>query len=122
MHMIRRIAGAALALLAAWLLWQGIAAVDLIVSRGSPLDDALLQPPTSLWRILASGLALIGGALAALNIRGGAWLGMTGAILFAALGGALAAMGTDSSLWMDEVICGAVMIALAGALALMKRS
>lgn len=120
--MIRRIAGATLALLAAWLLWQGIAAVDLIVSRGSPLDDALLQPPTSLWRILASGLALIGGALAALNVRGGAWLGMTGAILFAALGGALAAMGTDSSLWMDEVICGAVMIALAGALALMKRS
>ncbi len=119
--MIRRIAGAALAVLSAWLLWQGIAAVDLIVSRGSPLDDALLQPPTSLWRILASGLALIGGGLAALNIRGGAWLGMTGAILFAALGGTLAAMGTDSSLWMDEVICGAVMIALASVVAYVKR-
>ncbi len=120
--MIRRIAGAALAILSAWLLWQGIAAVDLIVSRGSPLDDALLQPPTSLWRILASGLALIGGGLAALNIRGGAWLGMTGAVLFAALGGALAAMGTDSSLWMDEVISGTAMIALAGALVFMQRS
>ncbi|MFN7165320.1 MAG: hypothetical protein ACK4P2_10935 [Hyphomonas sp.] len=120
--MIRRITAGALAVLSAWLLWQGIAAVDLIVSRGSPLDDALLQPPTSLWRILASGLALIGGLLAALNIKGGAWLGMTGAVLFAALGGALAAMGTDSSLWMDEVISGIVMIALAGALVFMKRS
>ncbi|MFN3912586.1 hypothetical protein [Hyphomonas sp.] len=44
--MIRRIAAAALALLAAWLFWQGLSAVLIITSRGSPLDDALLQPPT----------------------------------------------------------------------------
>lgn len=120
--MIRKLAGAALAILAAWLLWQGVSAVSMIVSRGSPLDDALLQPPTSLWRILAAGLALLGGLLAALNIKGGAWLGMTGAVLFAALPGAMAALGTDSSLWMDEVYSGGVMVVLAGALAFVKRT
>jgi len=120
-HMIRRLAGAALALIALWLLWQGVSAVLLIVSRGSPLDDALLQPPTSLWRILAAGLAVLGGLLAALNIKSGAWFGVTGAILFAALPGAMAAMGTDSSLWMDEVVSGSAMVALAGALAFVKR-
>lgn len=120
--MIRRIAAVLLALLAAWLFWQGFSAVQLIVSRGSPLDDALLQPPTSLWRLVASGCALAGGILAALNIKGGGWLAMIGAILFAALGGAMAAMGTDSSLWMDEAISGGVLIALALVLGFIKRS
>jgi len=120
--MIRKLAGVALAILAAWLLWQGVSAVSMIVSRGSPLDDALLQPPTSLWRILAASLALLGGLLAVVNIKGGAWLGMTGAVLFAALPGAMAALGTDSSLWMDEVYSGAAIIVLAGGLAFFKRS
>jgi len=120
--MIRRIAAIALALLAAWLFWQGFSAVQIIVSRGSPLDDALLQPPTSLWRLVASGLAVIGGVLAALNVKGGGWLAMIGAILFAALAGAMAGLGTDSSLWMDEAISGGVLIALALGLALVKRS
>lgn len=119
--MIRRLAGVALALIAAWLFWQGLSAVLMITSRGSPLDDALLQPPTSLWRLVATGLALIGGGLAALNVKGGGWLAMIGAILFAALPGAMAAMGTDSSLWMDEVVSGGVMLVLAGALAFVKR-
>jgi len=119
--MIRRIAATALALIAAWLFWQGFSAVQIIVSRGSPLDDALLQPPTSLWRLVASGLAVIGGALAALNVRGGGWLAMIGAILFAALAGVMAAMGTDQSLWMDEAISGGVLIALALVLAFVKR-
>jgi hypothetical protein len=120
--MIRRIAAIALALLAAWLFWQGFSAVQIIVSRGSPLDDALLQPPTSLWRLVASGLTLIGAVLAALNLKGGGWLAMIGAVLFAALGGAMAAMGTDQSLWRDEAIFGSILFLLALALALMKRS
>ncbi|MFN3912585.1 hypothetical protein [Hyphomonas sp.] len=47
---------------------------------------------------------------------------MTGAILFAALGGLMAGMGSDSSLWMDELIFGAILIALAGVLAFVKRA
>jgi hypothetical protein len=120
--MIRRIAAIALALLAAWLFWQGFHAVQVIVSRGSPLDDALLQPPTSLWRLVASGLAVLGGLLAALNIRGGGWFAMIGALLFAALGGALAAMGTDQSIWMDEAIAGAILVVLAALLVVVKSS
>ncbi len=120
--MIRRIAAGLLALIAAWLLWQGVSAVMLIVSRGSPLDDALLQPPTSLWRIVAAGLALVGGALAALNIRGGAWLALPGALLFAAMPAILAGMGSASSLWMPDVLPGAALVVLAGALAFVKRS
>ena len=120
--MIRRIAGGLLALIAAWLLWQGVSAVQLIVSRGSPLDDALLQPPTSLWRIVAAGLALAGGVMAALNLKGGSWPAMTGAVLFAAMAGVMAGMGASSTLWMDEAAFGAVMIALAGVLAFVRRS
>jgi hypothetical protein len=119
--MIRRVAAIVLALLAAWLFWQGLAGVQIIVSRGSPLDDALLQPPTSLWRLVASGLALSGAVLAALNLKGGGWLAMTGAVLFAALAGVMAAMGTDQSLWLDEAIFGGILVLLALALALMKR-
>ncbi|MBK8197540.1 MAG: hypothetical protein IPK75_04150 [Acidobacteria bacterium] len=120
--MIRRIIAALLAAIALWLLWQGVSAVQLLVSRGSPLDDALLQPPTSLWRIAAAALALIGGALAALNLKGGGWLAMIGAILFAALAGAMAGMGTAARMWMDEAIAGGLMIVLAGGLAFVKRS
>jgi hypothetical protein len=120
--LIRQLAAGALALIAGWLLWQGVSAVSVIVSRGSPLDDALLQPPTSLWRIVAALLAFTGGLIAAFKGPGGAWAAMTGAIMFAALGGAMAAMGTDSSLWGDEAISGVVMLALAGALVFLKRT
>ena len=120
--MIRKLAAGALALLAAWLFWQGISAVQIIVSRGSPLDDALLQPPTSLWRIASSGIALAGGVLAVLNIKGGGWLAMIGAILFAALAGVMAGTGADSRMWMDEAVTGVILIALAGLLAVFKRA
>lgn len=119
--MIRRIAALALALLAAWLFWQGFSAVQIIVSRGSPLDDALLQPPTSLWRLVASGLAFLGAVMAAMNQKGGGPLAMLGAVLFAALGAAMAAMGTDQSLWFDEAIFGSILILLGLALAVIKR-
>lgn len=120
--MIRRIAAGLLALIAAWLLWQGVSAVMLIVSRGSPLDDALLQPPTSLWRIVATGLVLAGGLLAAFNIKGGAWTAMIGAVLFAALPGVMAGMGGSASLWMRDVAPAAVLVSLALVLAFVKRS
>lgn len=119
--MIRQIAAAALALLAAFLFWQGLEAVLIITSRGSSWGDALLQPPTSLWRLVATSLALLGGVLALLKTRGGAWIAMTGAVLFAALGGLMAGMGADSTLWMDEALFGALLIALAGLVVFIKR-
>lgn len=120
--MIRKIAAGLLALISLWLFWQGISAVLVIVSRGSPLADALLQPPISLWRIVATGFALAGGVLAALNIRGGAWLAVIGAVLFAAMAGAMAGMGAASRMWMDEAICSGIMLVLAGVVAFTRRS
>ncbi|MEQ9505107.1 MAG: hypothetical protein RLO80_02475 [Hyphomonas sp.] len=120
--MIRRIAAGLLALIAAWLLWQGIVPVQMIVSRGSPLEDALLQPPTSLWRIVAAAITLIGAALATFNIRGGGWLAGVGVILFAALPAVMAGMGSSSSLWRADAMTAAVLVALAGVLAFVKRS
>ena len=80
-----------------------------------------MQPPTSLWRIVAASIALIGGLLVAAKFPGGGPVAAIGALLFAALGGAMVAMGTDSSMWMDEVVSGGILIILAGALLFLKR-
>lgn len=121
--MIRRIAAGLLALIAAWLLWQGIVPVLHIVSLGSPLGDALLQPyPTSLWRIVAAGLALAGSGLAMFGIRGGVSMAITGAILFAALAVGMAAMGTSFNELLSDALPAAALLVLAGALLFMKRA
>ncbi|MFN7055733.1 hypothetical protein [Hyphomonas sp.] len=119
---LRQYTALALGAVAAWLLWQGIEVVMILTSRGSPLSDALLEPPTSLWRILAALIALDGAVLAALRIRFGAVLALIGSLLFAALGLVLMLMGTDVSIWLDEVIFGAVMVLLSGVLLALKRS
>lgn len=119
---LRQITGIAIALIGAWLLWQGIQAVMLLTSRGSPLSDALLSPPTSLWRILAALFAFEGGLLVALRIRFGGALALTGSLLFAALGFVLMMLGTDSSIWLDEVIFGSVLILLSLVALRLKRS
>lgn len=120
--MIRRILAGLMALAALWLLWEGIHPVQVIVSRGSPLVDALLNPPTSIWRIAAALLLLAGSALAALNLRWGGVLALIGAILFTALGALLALMGTDSRMWMSELVTGGILTLLSGALLFMKRA
>ncbi|MFN3313958.1 MAG: hypothetical protein ACK46Q_10870 [Hyphomonas sp.] len=118
---LRQYAGVALAVIAAWLLWQGIEAVMLLTARGSPLSDALLQPPTSLWRILAALLAFAGGVLAAARIPSGAVIALIGSLLFGALGLTLMLLGTDASIWLDEILFSAVMLILSGVLLLRKR-
>lgn len=115
----RRIAGLALAVLSGWLLWQGLEGVLMMTSRGSSLGQAvdLLNG----WRFLAAGLGIIGGLMAAANIRFGATVSLTGTLLFAALAAAFILAGTDSSLWMDEVIGAAGMIVLTGVLLFIRR-
>lgn len=119
---LRQYAGLALAVIAAWLLWQGIEAVMLLTSRGSPLSDALLSPPTSLWRIVAALFAFGGGLLAAFRMPFGAVFALVGSLLFFMLGLALMLAGTDASIWMDEMIFSAVMLILCGVLLLRKRA
>lgn len=119
--MIRRIIAGLLMLIAAFLLWQGVDGVLYAVKMGSGLEEALLQPPTSLWRILAAALLVAGGGLALLKAPGGALLATLGAILFAALPGAMAALGADRSIWLDEAVVSLPIVALAGALLFVKR-
>ena len=61
---LRRLSGLLLAVLAAWLLWGGIHAVNVVMARGSSLADAVLSPPTGLLRLVRSTFALLGGLIA----------------------------------------------------------
>ncbi len=117
----RMLAAAALSLLSAWLLWQGLSAVIMITGRGSPLGDALLQPPTSLIRILGASIVLIGALLALAQRAGGALLAAVGTVLFLLLPVLMAASGADSGMWMDEAIFSALLIGLTIALFVIKR-
>ncbi|WP_340691200.1 hypothetical protein [Hyphomonas sp.] len=117
----RMLAAAALSLLSAWLLWQGLSAVIMITGRGSPLGDALLQPPTSLIRILGASIILIGALLALAQRAGGALLAAVGTVLFLLLPVLMAASGADPAMWMDEAIFSALLIVLTIALFVIKR-
>ena len=117
----RMIAAAALVLLAAWLFWQGLSAVIMISQRGSPLGDALMQPPTSMIRLLGSAIVLIGGLLALARRAGSAIVSTIGTLLFLLLPVLMAAAGTDSAMWMDEAIYSALLVALTIALFALRR-
>ena len=117
----RTLVAAALSVLSAWLLWQGLSAVIMLTGRGSPLGDALLQPPTSLIRILGTAIVLIGAILALTQRAGGAVLAAVGTVLFVLLPVLMAASGADSGMWMDEAIFSALLIALTIALFVIKR-
>lgn len=111
--MMRRLIGAALLLLGAWIFWDGLKAVLFFTSQGGPLMSALMDPPTSLIRLVGSGLIVLGGTLIAFRLRSGGLAAFIGALIFTALGGLLYAAGTDASLWVDEVIFGGIGLGLA---------
>lgn len=119
--MVRRIAGVLVALIAAWLLWEALHAVQLIVSRGSPLDQALMNPPTSAWRLAAGTLAVAGGILAALRLPFGGILGVIGGLLFVALAALLAAMTANGSLITPDSIAGLAIVLLSGVILFTRR-
>ncbi|MFN7179614.1 hypothetical protein [Hyphomonas sp.] len=119
--MIRRIAGAIVALIAAWMLWDAIYAVQLIVSRGSPLSDALLNPPTSGWRLVAGGLALGGGLLAALRLPFGGVLGLIGGVLFIALAVVMASLSANSNMITPDSIAGLGVVIVSGVILFTRR-
>lgn len=119
--MFRQIAAGLLALAGAFVLWQGLDAVNLVMQRGSNLSDALLQPPTSLWRILAALFLLAGGVLGLLKAPGGAITALPGILLYASLPGVMAALGADRSMWRDEAILAVPLVALTASLFFVKR-
>jgi len=119
---IRRIIGLALALVGGWLFWGGAATINILVNRGSSLSDALMQPPTSLVRLVATGLVLLGG-LAIMAGKGfGRWIALAGILLFTLLAGLMVASGADSILWTDEAVISGVLGVLFVGLVVTKRS
>jgi hypothetical protein len=107
---LRRLSGLALALIAAWLLWGGIHTVNVIVSRGSPLSDALLSPPTSLLRIVGTAIEPLG-----------ALFSLIGVAIFALLAATMVLSGADPVLWTDEVVFSGVLVVLTGLLFVLPR-
>ena len=96
--------------------------VNLLVNRGSSVSDALMQPPTSLVRLVAAGLILLGG-LAILAGKGvGRWVTLGGILVFTLLAGLMVLSGADPILWTDEAVISGVLWALFAGLAVTKRS
>lgn len=118
---VRRLAGLFQAALAGWLLWGGIHAVNVIVSRGSPLSDALFAPPTSVMRIAGTALALIGGLLAFLRLPFGALVSLIGTGIFLLMTAAMVLSGASSTLWWDEAAFSGALVVLTGLLLFQPR-
>jgi hypothetical protein len=119
--MIRRIAGVLVALIAVGMLWNAIRAILFIVSLGSPLSNALMDPPTSAWLLVAGGVALVGGVLAALRLPFGGVLGLIGGALFVALAVVMATMTANGSLITPDSIAGVAIVVLSVAILFTRR-
>lgn len=118
---IRRIAAIVGVAVAAWMLWQTVHPVMRQISFGSDLQTELLNPPTTLLRLIATPLMIIGGLLAAFAVRGGAWVFTAGALVFAALTGAMVGAGADYTLWRDEAVLSPFLMVVCGVLVLTHR-
>ncbi|MEO1642327.1 MAG: hypothetical protein AAFR74_03255 [Pseudomonadota bacterium] len=117
--MARRVLGLALVAIGAWLLREALYAVVLSVERGSPLEEALIgRQPTSLFRIISTGLILLGGILATLNLRFGGVAALIGSLLFGALTFAALQIAQD----FNDVILGGAAALLALVILFLKRN
>ncbi|MEZ5946370.1 MAG: hypothetical protein R3C13_04230 [Hyphomonas sp.] len=118
---LRRLAGLLLALLAGYLLWQAVHAIQFVMATGSPLYEAVMDPPTGLLRLLGTGFALIGGLLAFLNKRPGAWVAALGTGIFLLLTVMMVLSGAEAILWRDEAAYSAALLVLTGLLVFQRR-
>lgn len=105
-----------------WLFWEGLQAVIFITGRGSPLGDALFSPPTSIIRLVGSGLIILGAALLIAQQRIGQWLLSLGILLVALLAILMAASGADQSMWQGEAVAACVLAIFACLLGFVFRS
>ena len=119
---VQRIIAGLSCLIAGWLLWGALSAVGMLVSRGSPVGDALLNPPTSIIRIAAASLIMLGGALLLAGQGYGQWVYLIGIALFSLMTLAMVLAGADASLWKDEASLSVVFWILFGSHVFTKRS
>jgi hypothetical protein len=99
-----------------FLFWRGLDAVLYAVQLGSPLSDAIMQPPTSLLRLIATGALVLGAVSALFGWRAGKWLIGLGILVWCLLAGLMALSGADSNMWKDEAISAVILIVLFGAM------
>lgn len=118
--LIRRMAGLAGLVVAAWMLWETVNPIIRQISFGSDLMTELLNPPVSIVRLAATVLLIAGGALAIAAIRGGAWLFSAGAVLFSVATGIMA-VSADYTLWRDEAVLAPFLLVIAGVLVFCHR-
>lgn len=117
----RRLAGLVGLAVASWMFWEALRSVLFVLASGSDLANALFSPPTSIMRLAGTALMMLGGMLAILAQRGGAWLFTGGALLFALMTVAMVLSGADRSLWSDEAILAPFLLVIAGVLVFCHR-
>ncbi|MEM5516095.1 hypothetical protein WNY37_03985 [Henriciella sp. AS95] len=120
--LIRRLAGFVGIVVATWMLWETINPVMRQISFGSDFVTELLNPPTTLLRFISTPLMIVGGILAVLSVRGGAYVFTAGALVFAVLTGALVGYGSDYTLWRDEAVLAPFLMVISGVLLLTHRN
>lgn len=118
---LRRLAGLAGIIVAAWMLWETVQPIQMQISRGSDLMTELLNPPIALLRLTSTVLMILGGLVAAAALPGGAWLFAAGAAIFAVMTGAMMGSGADASLWSDEAVLAPFLLVISGVLVFRHR-
>ena len=118
--MVRRLVGAALV---AFALFLGSAVYSVTAFRLNVGESfgAIASDVTWIIQVLRAGLAALGGALAVLAVAGGLWLAGAAALVAAAFAGIIILSGGDQSIWLDEAIYAAILIAGTIALARTRR-
>lgn len=108
---VRKMAGIALAVFGAWLLWGTLQALLFYSRQGADLATAMVEPEF-LMPGLRSLAALVGGVLALFALRGGAVLAGLATLLTAVLIAAIMASGGDVSIWGGSALVLVVLMPL----------
>ncbi|MEM7768317.1 MAG: hypothetical protein AAF253_12640 [Pseudomonadota bacterium] len=118
--MTRRLIGAALALLGAWLLWAPIQPALLYINRGAPVVETLVDP-VFLMPILRGVAALVGGLLALNMWRFGPWFSGAAAVISLVLGGLFLAIGQGAVPYVPHLAYGVILAGLTAGLIRLPR-
>lgn len=107
-------------LVALYDVWTSLKAIRFIIARGSPLSDALFEPPTSIVRLVACTFIVLGAALMIAAKRIGMWLIIPGTLLYAVLVIALATQSYGASIWLIEAFRLSIFVAMLALIAAIR--
>ncbi len=119
--MIRRIFGLCLLVTSAWAIWQTAITLHFVYRVTGNLDGAFLDP-VYLIPLVAGGLGMLGGVLAALNSWGGGSLGLISAFVFALFGIAVLIGGGNEGMWYPKIVLSGLIFVLAAGVLRIRRN